>query len=79
MCVRTEMLFDGKAIQLSKGDSFTFYENEPSMSDPGNYVITYVEVKRGIYIVCRYKQRDCVEMFWQGIKFMWMTGCWLSQ
>ena len=40
MCVRTEMLFDGKVIQLSKGDSFTFYENEPSMSDPGNYVIT---------------------------------------
>lgn len=34
------MLFDGKAIHLSKGDSFTFYEHEVSIKEPGNYVRT---------------------------------------
>lgn len=32
------MLFEGKSIHLKKGDSFTFYENEPKFYEPGNYV-----------------------------------------
>ena len=32
------MLFEGKAVHLNKGDSFTFYENEPTINEPGNYV-----------------------------------------
>lgn len=35
---RTEMLFEGKAVHLKKGDIFTFYENEPNLGEAGNYV-----------------------------------------
>ena len=33
------MLSEGKPIHLKKGDTFTFYENEPSISTIGLQVI----------------------------------------
>lgn len=73
------MLFEGKAINLRKGDSFTFYENEPKLNEPGNYVSeqTHVNVNNdNLHIPpFRYKLKDSVEMFWLEIKFSLMTGC----
>lgn len=71
------MLFDGKAIRLNKGDSFTFYEHEVNIKEPGNYV-SKIEL-RHFNVIVRYKQEDCVEMCWLEIKFTLTMAFWHSQ
>ena len=75
----TEMLFDGKAVHLNKGDSFTFYENEPSIQGPGNYVNKGDTGGLLLKLFCRSKLKGFVEMSWLGIKFTLTMDFWLLQ